>query len=246
MGGDDDDEESPAARRERRRQAREQRKKYIEQALVVKHVIKKPAERKDSTGAETDSTTSEVHLPDPGKDTINENASPSGAQLRRIKSNLVLSDEDDLEAARDSTREPWICAICLAPYEIGDEICWSQNPQCDHCYHHECIEHWLYKHEECPMCRSIYIPAEEEDSPPLIRESTLPAPEMVAYPAEHLEDIPTSLGESPMVIGGLERIVADDLESSGNSAGESEDNASVSASQRNDGELVEVPLGTSL
>lgn len=161
-------EETREERRDRRRATKEERKKYIERTLVVKHVIRQrmaeTASEDGSTRAGSHSTIDAEQLEgeepcDPVVPNEEKEAKAYNPKqpIRRLKSNLIISDPDDLEAARDSTREPWICAICLTPYEIGDEICWSQNPECNHVFHHGCIEHWLYNHEECPMCRSIYI-----------------------------------------------------------------------------------------
>ena len=58
-----------------------------------------------------------------------------------------------------------ICAICLNDYEIGDEICWSQNDLCNHAFHKECMMEWLLRHKECPCCRNIYIPQDESSLP---------------------------------------------------------------------------------
>jgi hypothetical protein len=159
--------------RERRRISRQQRKEFIEKTLVVKHVIRDPSESEEDSeedgqqqfiqvvlpchDTDTSSTYDDANAVSPPPSTNNTHATHTTKTVRRLKSNLILSKADDAEATRDSTREPWICAICLSPYEIGDEICWSPNPECVHVFHHECIEHWLYKHEDCPMCRAEYI-----------------------------------------------------------------------------------------
>jgi hypothetical protein len=49
------------------------------------------------------------------------------------------------------------CSICLCPYNKGDEVSWSTNPFCPHEYHRLCIQHWLISHEECPMCRNVFL-----------------------------------------------------------------------------------------
>ncbi len=153
----------------------EERKRYIDRALVVKHVIPKTNSSKNEGGnasmEQTLSTGLEIvfdgETPDREKNegTVQIHFTglrSSEQRFQRLKSNLIISDPDDLEATRDSSREPWVCAICLIPYDIGDEICWSQNPDCNHVFHHECIEHWLYKHQDCPLCRAVYISFEDE------------------------------------------------------------------------------------
>jgi hypothetical protein len=49
------------------------------------------------------------------------------------------------------------CAICLCGFEDHDEICESNNYTCDHVFHKNCMMGWLMEHEECPMCREIYL-----------------------------------------------------------------------------------------
>lgn len=176
---------------EERRLSRKERMDYIEKNLVVKHVIRDSSgsEDVDDVGEEgthnvsfSHSGSIEVavdeeqggagqHIGECDDSQITEHMpspqSPSAKThkvVQRLKSNLVLADGDDPDATRDSSREPWICAICLTPYEVGDEICWSPNPECNHVFHHNCIEHWLLKHDECPMCRASYISKGGDDS----------------------------------------------------------------------------------
>lgn len=52
------------------------------------------------------------------------------------------------------------CSICLEPYLIGQDVSWSRDMQCRHVFHHECVVEWLMKHDECPCCRSQYLPPE--------------------------------------------------------------------------------------
>jgi hypothetical protein len=73
------------------------------------------------------------------------------------KSNLVLQEGKEDE---DSGFE--LCAICLCPYEDGDQICWSNNKQCLHHFHAACGIAWLAKHEDCPICRAAYLVEPEE------------------------------------------------------------------------------------
>lgn len=44
------------------------------------------------------------------------------------------------------------CAICIADFEHGD---WDrQLPRCGHCFHQECIDLWLLRSDECPLCKT--------------------------------------------------------------------------------------------
>lgn len=49
------------------------------------------------------------------------------------------------------------CAICFEMFVPNDAICTSNNPDCNHVYHHECIFNWLLKNEDCPCCRRDYL-----------------------------------------------------------------------------------------
>jgi hypothetical protein len=66
------------------------------------------------------------------------------------------------------------CAICLDPYEVGDDIVWSSNEQCRHAFHQDCVLDYflhLQKHDKeeeedivaiallsapCPCCRQSF------------------------------------------------------------------------------------------
>jgi hypothetical protein len=55
---------------------------------------------------------------------------------------------------------PNMCSICLCNYEIGSDIVWSSNSACDHAFHQDCIEQWLMKQREgplCPCCRRDFV-----------------------------------------------------------------------------------------
>jgi hypothetical protein len=55
------------------------------------------------------------------------------------------------------------CAICLRAYHVDDEIYWSQNPKCCHHFHSLCIEMWLLRNDNCPLCRELYLSPPETD-----------------------------------------------------------------------------------
>jgi hypothetical protein len=55
---------------------------------------------------------------------------------------------------------PGLCTICLCSYEPGSDIVWSSNPDCEHLFHASCIEQWLMKQREgplCPCCRRDFV-----------------------------------------------------------------------------------------
>uniref|UniRef100_A0A0D3C6K1 RING-type domain-containing protein n=1 Tax=Brassica oleracea var. oleracea TaxID=109376 RepID=A0A0D3C6K1_BRAOL len=45
-----------------------------------------------------------------------------------------------------------ICPICLSEYASKETIRFM--PECDHCFHVECIDVWLKIHGSCPLCRN--------------------------------------------------------------------------------------------
>ncbi|KAL3622232.1 hypothetical protein CASFOL_033643 [Castilleja foliolosa] len=49
------------------------------------------------------------------------------------------------------------CPICLVDYHPKDII--RCIPQCDHCFHSECIDEWLRLNGSCPVCRNSPSPA---------------------------------------------------------------------------------------
>ncbi len=63
------------------------------------------------------------------------------------------------------------CSICMQNYDVGDDICWSMNDTCKHCFHVSCITPWLMKHDDCPLCRENYL---VKSSPSMkVRESLI-------------------------------------------------------------------------
>ena len=46
------------------------------------------------------------------------------------------------------------CAICRKEYRVNEELCWSQDPLCNHVFHRACMLEWIQEHDECPLCSS--------------------------------------------------------------------------------------------
>jgi len=42
------------------------------------------------------------------------------------------------------------CLVCLFPYQQNDEL---RKLPCGHCFHVDCIDHWLVEKDFCPYCR---------------------------------------------------------------------------------------------
>lgn len=58
-----------------------------------------------------------------------------------------------------SRNVPISCAICLSKYKVKDEVTWSTNQECKHCFHKTCIGQWLSKKDNslCPCCRREFL-----------------------------------------------------------------------------------------
>ncbi|PKI56053.1 putative RING-H2 finger protein ATL69 [Punica granatum] len=49
-----------------------------------------------------------------------------------------------------------LCSICLSDYKPRDTV--RCVPECNHCFHAECVDAWLRMSGTCPMCRSSPAP----------------------------------------------------------------------------------------
>mmetsp|Transcript_44272 Transcript_44272/g.106648 ORF Transcript_44272/g.106648 Transcript_44272/m.106648 type:complete len:429 (-) Transcript_44272:63-1349(-) len=146
------------------RQEIEARKKYLQGNLKPhKVVVIVPTKRMSDRSSGDEEGHSETTT-----------ASPSTTDISKLpKGDLILSpppptpisdDAQDHHASDDDDNDnddidddrP-MCAICVTAYKPDDEICWSNNHQCHHCFHKECIQEWLLRHEECPCCRLPFL-----------------------------------------------------------------------------------------
>jgi hypothetical protein len=44
------------------------------------------------------------------------------------------------------------CPICLSEYQPKETL--KTIPECQHCFHAECIDEWLSLNATCPICRN--------------------------------------------------------------------------------------------
>jgi len=49
------------------------------------------------------------------------------------------------------------CPICLDVFDRDDVITWSKELRCQHVYHENCLNPWLMKNDDCPICRTNLI-----------------------------------------------------------------------------------------
>lgn len=61
-------------------------------------------------------------------------------------------DESDANENKIQT-----CSICLEAFHVGERVSWSSTNLCDHGFHPFCIQEWLIRHEDCPMCRQRFM-----------------------------------------------------------------------------------------
>jgi hypothetical protein len=59
---------------------------------------------------------------------------------------ITQSEIDYLDSTNDNK-----CNVCLAPYEVGEEI---RTIACMHKYHRQCIDTWLRSRATCPICKT--------------------------------------------------------------------------------------------
>ncbi|CAN4111453.1 unnamed protein product [Withania somnifera] len=56
------------------------------------------------------------------------------------------------ESRRISGINVIVCAICLGEYSAGETL--RCIPECQHCFHVECVDKWLKMNSTCPVCRN--------------------------------------------------------------------------------------------
>ncbi|KAL3572123.1 hypothetical protein D5086_026027, partial [Populus alba] len=65
---------------------------------------------------------------------------------------LVLGESKRLPGPNGST-----CAICLSEYNSKETL--RMIPECNHCFHADCVDEWLRMNGTCPVCRKSPSPA---------------------------------------------------------------------------------------
>jgi hypothetical protein len=77
----------------------------------------------------------------------------SDSDIEEASSSSSSFSSSDLQAKQQRDHEhhhhhhyrqvPIFCSICLSEYELSQSICWSNNHQCTHVFHTECMIQWL-------------------------------------------------------------------------------------------------------
>merc|ERR1719446_228111 len=53
------------------------------------------------------------------------------------------------------------CPICLCPLQIGDSV--RSLDSCSHTFHRACIDLWLLRRADCPLCKASVIGSIDAD-----------------------------------------------------------------------------------
>lgn len=78
------------------------------------------------------------------------NMGASNAEIERCPSRVITSVDDDLIGRRTNDGKLQSCAVCLEAFAIGDQV---RTIPCFHTFHNNCIDPWLRKKAECPVCK---------------------------------------------------------------------------------------------
>lgn len=85
-----------------------------------------------------------------GYSSLSSNGGPCGcglkpSQIRALPEMELAADEE--KAAADCNE----CSICITGLEPGDRV--RRLPACGHAFHKPCIDLWLLRRAECPLCK---------------------------------------------------------------------------------------------
>ncbi|WOG88640.1 hypothetical protein DCAR_0207875 [Daucus carota subsp. sativus] len=98
-----------------------------------------------------------------------------GPDFNRQEAELALQSVNESQGLDESTIESYTkviigesrrlpagpnditCPICLSDYHANETL--KCIPECQHCFHSECIDEWLRRKGTCPVCRNSPSPA---------------------------------------------------------------------------------------
>ena len=82
---------------------------------------------------------------------------PTEEEKIEIKRTTLRQHFTTTKALKTKER-PISCPICHDEYQEDDQIAFSDNDECKHHFHTDCIMEWMMKgNDDCPMCRNIYV-----------------------------------------------------------------------------------------
>eukprot|EP00828_Plagiopyla_frontata_P010119 TRINITY_DN15303_c0_g1_i1.p4 TRINITY_DN15303_c0_g1~~TRINITY_DN15303_c0_g1_i1.p4 ORF type:complete len:108 (+),score=17.60 TRINITY_DN15303_c0_g1_i1:498-821(+) len=78
-------------------------------------------------------------------------------QIGYVNKGLTEEEIDKIPTVEYSPNEQFdqdICAVCQCQWEQGDLL---KTLHCNHNYHAQCIDEWLKKNKNCPVCKQDAI-----------------------------------------------------------------------------------------
>lgn len=75
--------------------------------------------------------------------------------------------------SRKKRKEYSYCAICLDRFVHDEDICVSQDAQCIHVFHLECLYPWLLKSQDCPCCRRDFLSVKSPTTADVSKSTTM-------------------------------------------------------------------------
>lgn len=128
----------------------EDRMEYLDTILITKKVVSEQSVLRPAVKSTS------FRSRNPKNDIIIEEGVPEKSIVDQVFASV--SGANDEESAR-------ICSICLEEYQVDEEVCWSKNPECFHCFHKNCLVDWLLTDKSCPNCRRSYVGDFSQDEP---------------------------------------------------------------------------------
>lgn len=115
---------------------------YLDKVLITKKVI-----TGQSIGGTTNDDSASFRTRNPKSDII----------LAEITGKSMVDQVLSAVSGANDEKSVKMCSICLDEYQVDEEICYSQNPECSHVFHKKCLVDWLLTDASCPNCRHSYI-----------------------------------------------------------------------------------------
>lgn len=117
----------------------------------------------EETGRSSSTTFNEKEQPSTFAKALNKNDVLVESLREDNSRRSFLDGHEDGDSTESTIYSPKKCSICLERYAPNDEICWSNNPNCYHAYHLDCLVDWLMRSDECPLCREDYLYTQGHD-----------------------------------------------------------------------------------
>jgi hypothetical protein len=93
----------------------------------------------------------------PSDEAVEASQPPAAAPINSSSPASCAMGSDDCDSLAGE-EEMAGCAICLSRFKPQQLVCESNNSLCRHVFHKDCMVDWLTKHhEDCPLCREVYI-----------------------------------------------------------------------------------------